>query len=151
MKPATEFTITTNSGRVLTDADIERMADEATRDTFDLTTVTFLREVKGGFQRGIDGPIFAIWLDGDLDVRLADRASERKVSPASLMRLAVAEFIEHAPVAASPQPVADLSGWQWLLHLDADLAERLQAFCALTNWHINVIVNRAVEQLLVRS
>lgn len=150
MKPTTEFTITTKSGRVLTEADIDRLAEDAVRacDSLALSDGMFLRDFNGGYESDIDGPMFAISLDSDLDARLAAKATELGESAAALMRRAVAEFVDCPPASPCPQTEAGLSGWQWLLHLDARLAERMQEFAACAECHINVVVNRAVDRLL---
>lgn len=148
MKPTTDFTITTQSGRVLSDEDFERMADAAASDTVDLSNVTFLRDFKGGYAQGVEGPMFAISLDSDLDARLASAADARGESAAALMRRAVAEFVDRPPATACAQPEADISGWQWILHLDAGVAERARQYAASSQRHINVVVNRAVGRLL---
>ena len=135
---------------MLTEADIERMADEAANGPIptELLAGDFLREFKGGFDSQIVGPMFAIWLDSNLDKGLARAAEELGESEATLMRRAVSEYIDRPPTTAGPQPEADITGWQWVLHLDDQLAKRLRLNSAATDCHINVVVNRAVGWLL---
>lgn len=86
--------------------------------------------------------------DSDLDARLTCAADARGERAAALMRRAVAEYVDRPPATACAQPAADISGWQWVLHLDAGVAERALQYAAASECHINVMVNRAVGRLL---
>ena len=113
MKRTAPFTIITKTGREFTEADMERLVSEADlgSDALDLGAGEFLREYKGGFEVGIDGPLVAVWLDDDLDARLVAMADVSGSSAAALMRLALGNYVERPPELRQPQPGADLSGW----------------------------------------
>lgn len=142
-----EFTIATRSGRVLSADDIERMATDAEHMPAPtaLAPEGFMRDFKGGYEAGVDGPLLAVRLDDDLDERITAEAAVQRGSPTVLLRSAVSCYLQRLPDPSCPQPFFDLSKWQWLLHLPSDVADQLQTHSLATNCHPSVVVNRAVR------
>lgn len=152
MKPTAQPALTTSSGRVLSEADIERWADEAAAgtDRLDLDAGTFLRDYKGGYEDGIVGPILAVRLDAEVDQRLTTRAAALGRSESALVRDAVAEYVADAPANVEGSS-GDLSEWQWLLHLDSDLNDRMHMLAKCEGRHVNAVINDAVRRLLASA
>jgi hypothetical protein len=83
--------ITLQSGKVLTEADFERMADEAESAEFDLDRLKSKVVRRGGRPPIGDGPsaVLQVRLDETTRAKLAERAAREHATPSSVARDAI--------------------------------------------------------------
>lgn len=87
--------VTTPNGEVLTEADFERMADEAEHTEPDYDAVFARARAKGGRPSLGDGvsPVLQIRIDEQMRQQLADRAKREHTTPSSLAREVLQAFL----------------------------------------------------------
>ena len=100
MKEIMKFRVTSEdvtmpNGEVLTEADFERMADEAEHTEPDYDAVFARARAKGGrpsLGEGIS-PVLQIRMDEQMRQQLAERAKREHTTPSSLAREAIQAFL----------------------------------------------------------
>ena len=87
--------VTTPNGEVLTEADFERMADEAERTEPDYEQIAARARAKGGRPSLGDGvsPVLQVRLDEQLRQKLTERAKRDHTTPSSIARDAIQAFL----------------------------------------------------------
>ena len=88
--------VTMPDGQVLTEADFERMADEAEHDTPDYDAIFARARAKGGRPSLGDGGrsgVLQVRLDDDTRQRLARRAEQDHTTPSSIARDAIRAWL----------------------------------------------------------
>lgn len=86
---------TTASGEVLTDEDIEALADEAERG-YDLTKAKRVRIGRPALGDGGSSPRVQLRVDPDLDKALRARARKEHRSVSEIARTALREYVDRA-------------------------------------------------------
>ena len=100
MKETMKFTVTSEdvtmpNGEVLTEADFERMADEAEHTEPDYDAIFARARAKGGRPSLGEGvsPVLQIRIDEQMRQQLAERAKREHTTPSSLARDAIQAFL----------------------------------------------------------
>ena len=100
MKETTKFRVTSEdvtmpNGEILTEADFERMADEAEHTEPDYDAVFARARAKGGRPSLGEGvsPVLQVRLDEQTRQQLAERAKRDHTTPSSIARDAIQAFL----------------------------------------------------------
>jgi hypothetical protein len=85
--------VTNRSGKVLTDADFERLADEAESTTYDVEAILARRQVGRPPLGDKPSRVLQVRLDDDTNNKLVEHAATNNTTPSSVARDAIRAWL----------------------------------------------------------